>query len=133
MASFSRFPGFSIWVSFRALLRELPEVIIFGYLSGFLPALATGILTARLGQISAHWSSNALVSGLIGAAVSAIYFFVLSFRESHFGSPGTTSANLVFSLTGFIAGFCCSLINRYFERKPELPNSATGAGEGPMS
>src|SRR5260370_20522199 len=125
MASYSGFPRFPIWVSFGALLREAPEVVFFGYVFGFLPALATGILTARLGQMSARWSGNALASGLIGAAVSATYFFVLSLREAHFGGPGTTSTYLGLSLTGFIAAFCCSLINRYFERKRESPYSAT--------
>ncbi len=101
--------------------------IFFGYIFGFLPALATGIIVGGVVQNLGHWGRNVFVHGLIGATMSAASVLA---NSSYYGGIPNRSTYLFFSLPGLIAAFCCSRINRHFEPKFESIDRAAGSSVG---
>jgi len=113
-------PSFSVY-----LLIPLPAML-FGYFIGFLPALATGIIVGVVQNLG-HWGRNVFIHGLIGATMSAASLLA---NSSYYGRTPDLSTYLFFSLPGLMAAFCCSNINRHFERKFESIDRGAGSSMG---
>ncbi len=87
-----------------------------GYAFGLLPALATGLLAARLGRMAGARGLHALASGALGAATSVVINFALFALHGMAGGAAAEQRLFPLGAAGFIAAFVCGLILHVGER-----------------